>query len=250
MSTPVPDRPEPRWTIGDFFIVIGSWLAASVITSAIAFTEVDLNVLTLVIALPVQAAGIGFGLWAVLRRRRARVEDLGFELEPSDARYLGVGLLLALAIPLLLGPIVTAAGDEGSGQALIDAVAAIRESPGLVLLAGLSIVIIGPIMEELAFRGLLLRYLLQRTSPRLAILGSALAWGIVHITGVAPGASAVQAAVNVLAPFLLGLPLAWMALRQGRLGWAVFTHAGYNFLQMVILILPPELLEQAAQSGA
>ena len=53
-----------------------------------------------------------------------------------------------------------------------------------------------------------------------------------------------------LGPFLLGIPLAWMAIRQQRLGWAIFTHAGFNLLTMVVLIVPPEVLEQAAQAGA
>jgi len=249
MTPPVPERPEPQWTIGDFFIVIGSWLAAAVATSAFALTDIDPAILTFLIALPIQSAGIAFGLWVVIRRRRARLEDIGFEVEPSDARFIGIGLMLSLVIPLLLLPIVTAAGDEGSGQALVESVASIRENTGFVMLAGLGIVIIGPLMEELAFRGLLLRYLLQRGSPAMAIGVSSLTWGLVHITGVEPGASLVQASINVLAPFLLGLPLAWMTIRQGRLGWAIFTHAGYNLLQMVLLVLPPELLEQAANGA-
>lgn len=249
MTPQVPERPDPQWTIGDFFIVIGAWLLSAVLTSAVALTGIDLTLLTVLVALPIQSAGIAAGLWIVIRRRRARVEDLGFEVEPGDARFIGIGLMLALLIPVLLLPLLTAMGESESGQALVDAVAAIRESTGLVILAGLSIVIVGPVMEELAFRGLLLRYLLQRTSPAMAILVSSLTWGIVHVVGVEPGASLAQAAINVLAPFLLGLPLAWMTLRQGRLGWAIFTHAGYNLLQMVLLVLPPELLEQAANGA-
>lgn len=249
MTPPVPERPQPQWTIGDFFIVIGAWLAAAVVTSAFALTGMDLTVLTIVVALPIQSAGIAFGLWVVIRRRRAKVEDLGFEVEPSDARFIGIGLMLALVVPLLLLPILTAMGEDESGQALVDAVAAIRENTGLVILAGLSIVIIGPVMEELAFRGLLLRYLLQRSSPAVAIVVSSLTWGVVHVVSIEQGASLAQAAINVLAPFLLGLPLAWMTIRQGRLGWAIFTHAGYNLLQMVLLVLPPELLEQAANGA-
>lgn len=228
---------------------MGAWLAAAVLSSVFAFTDLDPAILTFLIALPMQSLGTGFGLWVVVRRRRARLEDIGFEVEPADARFIGIGLMLSLVIPLLLLPIVAASGDDGSGQALVDSVASIRESTGFVMLAGLGIVIIGPILEELAFRGLLLRYLLQRSSPAMAIFLSALTWGLVHIVGVEPGVSLVQASINVLAPFLLGLPLAWMTIRQGRLGWAIFTHAGYNLLQMVLLVLPPEVLEQASQAG-
>ncbi len=249
MTPPVSERPLPRWTIGDFFIVMGAWLASGVVTSAIALTGLDRTTLTVMVALPIQSAGTAFGLWIVLRRRRARIEDLGFEVEPRDALFVGVGAFLATVLPLLLYPILTALGEEESGQALVGSVAEIRESTGLVILAGLSIVIIGPIMEELAFRGLLLRYLLQRNSPAVAILVSSLTWGAVHVVTMERGASLAQAGILVLGPFLLGLPLAWMAIRQGRLGWAIFTHAGYNLFVMVLLVLPPELLEQAANGA-
>ncbi|HSL27382.1 MAG TPA: CPBP family glutamic-type intramembrane protease, partial [Acidimicrobiia bacterium] len=56
--------------------------------------------------------------------------------------------------------------------------------------------------------------------------------------------------LTVPAFFLIGLILARVTLRQGRLGPAIFVHSGYNLLALIVLLLPPELLEQAAQTGS
>jgi len=193
--------------------------------------------------------GTMFGLWIVIRRRRATAEDLGFRVEPNDAFFTLLGIALSFSLAVLLIPIAAAFGEENSGQQLVDIARSISDRTWLVAVAGLGTVILGPVMEELLFRGLLLRYLLQRVRDRSAILISSLVFGIAHVGGLVAGASLGQAVLVFLGPFLLGIPLAWMTIRQQRLGWAIFTHAGFNLLTMVVLIVPPELLEAAANGA-
>jgi membrane protease YdiL (CAAX protease family) len=55
----------------------------------------------------------------------------------------------------------------------------------------------------------------------------------------------LQSAAVVLPPlFVLGLLLAWITQRSGRLGPAIFIHSGWNLLAAFVLLLPPEVLEQ------
>jgi membrane protease YdiL (CAAX protease family) len=54
----------------------------------------------------------------------------------------------------------------------------------------------------------------------------------------------LASAVVVLPPiFLLGLILAWLTVRTGRLGPAIFLHSGWNLLAAIVLLLPEELVE-------
>ena len=43
--------------------------------------------------------------------------------------------------------------------------------------------------------------------------------------------------------FIVGIVLAWVTLRNGRLGPAIFIHSGFNLLAALVLLIPSELLE-------
>jgi len=57
-----------------------------------------------------------------------------------------------------------------------------------------------------------------------------------------------SAASAVVLPqlFIVGVVLAWVTVRSGRLGPAIFIHSGFNLLAAVVLLLPPELLQPAS----
>jgi membrane protease YdiL (CAAX protease family) len=40
--------------------------------------------------------------------------------------------------------------------------------------------------------------------------------------------------------------LAWVTVRTNRLGPAIFMHSGFNLLAAIVLLVPPELLEQVS----
>lgn len=86
----------------------------------------------------------------------------------------------------------------------------------LILVGG----VVGPVAEELLFRGVLL-YGLQPSRRRwggaLAVAGSALVFAAVHLN------------VWAFAAFLvLGILLAWLTLRTGTISYAIGTHIGFN----------------------
>lgn len=78
----------------------------------------------------------------------------------------------------------------------------------------LSVALVAPFVEELVFRGAIMRHLQERgLSPRMVILVSALLFGIVHVNPV-----------QVLFAFLMGLVLGWIAWRTGSLVPVVVGH--------------------------
>jgi membrane protease YdiL (CAAX protease family) len=72
---------------------------------------------------------------------------------------------------------------------------------------------------------------------------TALVFALVHLLGVDPDRFLASAAVVAPPIFLLGLMLAWLTIREGRLGPAIFLHSGWNLLAALVLLLPGELLE-------
>lgn len=97
-------------------------------------------------------------------------------------------------------------------------------APGLLLLLGAA-ALTPAVCEELVFRGTLLNALLRRWPPRSAILLSGLAFGLLHWI---PGGE-----FRVLPTAAVGVLLAWLAWRTGRVLPAMAAHGLHNTLVLV-----------------
>ena len=83
----------------------------------------------------------------------------------------------------------------------------------------LSIALVGPILEELMFRGAITRALLKKYNPTKAIILSALVFGIFHINPV-----------QIVAATLLGLLLGWIYYKTASLIPCILIHIINNSL--------------------
>ena len=236
---PPPPAPAPRppgWGLGDFLVgVFGGYALASLVAAlwyAVSGDD-ELNL-----------AGQGFsqiGLWtgmvgaAVVASHRkgagTLAEDFGLKGKWSDIGLglvvaLGVQLLVLPAIAYLLRPLLGEPEVSGPVQELLD------KSQGLAF-AGLilSVAVGAPIVEELFFRGLLLRSLQRRVPDWAAVVVSAVAFGIAH--GSALPVDAVLLVMISLTVF--GAILAVLAIRTGRLGPSIVTHAVFNLFTLLYL---------------
>lgn len=90
--------------------------------------------------------------------------------------------------------------------------------------------IVAPIIEEVLFRGILLKRLLRNYRPWVAIGQSALLFGLVHFN---PGQS--------LAVGIMGLVLGWLYYRTRSLGLCMSFHAINNLLAFTVLYQQPRL---------
>ena len=102
--------------------------------------------------------------------------------------------------------------------------------PGLVLLM-LGVVLVAPIVEELLFRGALLRALQRRFTVPVAVLCSAAVFAGVHVVGD-PGSYYVVPGL-----LLLGLVSGYQASKTGDLSRSVMLHLGFNLLSALSLVL-------------
>jgi membrane protease YdiL (CAAX protease family) len=72
---------------------------------------------------------------------------------------------------------------------------------------------------------------------------TSLVFAAFHMLGL-PGDQFLQAAAIVVPTiFIVGVVLAWVTLRTGRLGPAIFIHSGFNLLAALVLLIPSEMLE-------
>lgn len=188
------------------------------------------------------AGHLGVVWW--LARSRGGASSLGFQVEPSDLLYLFYGLGLQIVLPLLVAPLASLMGDGQVGQEVADQLRQLQGTIVKVMMAGV-VTVLAPIAEELMFRGILLKATADRGAWKASFI-TALCFGGFHLFGLT--GDLLTGVVLLLPVFMVvGLILARVTLRRGRLGPAIFIHSGFNLLAVVVLLLPADLLEQLAE---
>lgn len=228
------------WSLVDFiWIWLGGMLGQGVFLAAGVVTGNE----DVVILLGLAGQYIGnLGVFWILARTKDDA-DIGFTIRGGDIGYIALGLVLQITMAVLVLPLSNLLFPEGRPpQEVADIITEASSLPMQVALVVVAVVV-APITEEVMFRGVLLRALESR-GKRFAMVVSALLFSAVHALGL-DMASLWQSAAVVLPPiFILGLLLAWLTQRSGRLGPAIFLHSGWNLLAAFVLLLPADLLEQ------
>lgn len=231
-------RVEGSWSVYDFLLI---WLGGIVGTGVFfaigaVFASGDW---TIVISLAGQYVGNLGVLWILTRYRR--FGDIGLTIEARDFLYIGLGLVLQLALALVFLPLSDFLFPDGRPQQEVADVIANADTTFLRVALVAAAVVLGPITEELMYRGVLLRSLESRGRVFAMIVSSAV-FSAVHITGLDPSQLWKSAAVVLPPLFVLGLVLSWLTQRNGRLGPAIFLHSGWNLLSAFVLLLPTDVL--------
>lgn len=234
--------PGTRWGIGDALIgLLVANLAAAVVGAVILAAtgyadEAADGVLPLtmiaVLQVPLWLGYLGVPVWAARRKGHGVVRDFGLRMRPVDVPVglaAGVGTQIVL-IPLLYVGIfwlTDALGldvDRDLSAAARELTDKATDPVGVVLLV-LIVVVGAPIIEELFFRGLLLRAVEKRSGPTWALIVSSVVFGAVHLQ-----------LLQLPALTLIGVVLGWLTLRTGRLGPAIWAHVAFNGIATVLLL--------------
>lgn len=236
LTAPAEGRVPVRWGLGD---AAAGWVLAQV-GGLIAFTVVialsgvstettdDLPLGWLALAQLGLWAGLGGVPWLAARLKgNGVVRDFGLRAAWVDPVIgLGAGIGTHVLIALLYAPIfelfdLTSRDLEEPARGLTDR----ATDPVGVLLLVLVVGLGAPLVEELFYRGLLLRSLERRWGPGWAVALSAIAFGATHFQPL-----------QFPALTLLGVILALMVQRTGRLGPAIATHVVFNMVTVIVLV--------------
>ena len=159
-------------------------------------------------------------LWSV-----ARPPGFGFAA-PAAARFFWLAVVVGVIAPMLGGWLTEWLAH---GQTVTQNIEQLGKSASLGWRIPLALmaVSLGPLVEELLFRGVLLSALLQRRGSATAIVLSSVLFALMHLPGLNWQVFAVP---NLL---LLALALAWLRLRSGSIWPSVLAHGIYNLMAVV-----------------
>ena len=232
-ETPRP----PRWGLGDFFLGLLSGYALASLMAALWYAvsgddeDIDLAGQALT-QIGLWTGMVGSVVLASRRKGAGRLsEDFGFRGRWPD---LALGVVVAFAVQLVLLPAVAFVlrpllGEPEVSGPVRDMLDEARGPAFFVLVA--SVAVGAPIVEELFFRGLLLRSLQRKMSDGLAIVLSAVAFGLAH--GSTLPAEAVILVILSLTVF--GAVLAALAIRTGRLAPGIVANSAFNLFTILYL---------------
>lgn len=233
-----PRAVVPRWGLGDVLVGLLAGLAMSSLATALWLTatgdtDLDLN------GQAVSQIGLWTGMMAAIllaSRRKGHgtlAEDFGFSARWSDV---GLGVAVALAVQiavlpvvgLLLRPLLGEPEVSGPVRDLID------KAHGPAFIGLIATVGIGaPVVEELFFRGLLLRSLQRRVPVVAAVVLASIAFGLAHASTL-PAEAVILVMVSLT---VFGAVLNVLAVRTGRLGPGIVAHATFNLFTVALLTI-------------
>ena len=240
---PADQTPDVPWTGGDFIwtMVAGllAGVSAAVVVEAGGLLTPEQELVTVVAA---QYGGHLAALWWVTRRRRSSFGELGLVVEPSDGVYLVLGVGLQIALGALVAPLRPQLEGEGLPQSVAESLPQVQgTATRLALVVGIAL--LAPVVEEALFRGLLLRSIGRRTGLAAAVYWSGLIFAFFHILGLRGENLEAELLLVMPALVVVGVVLGRLAVQHRRLGPAIFTHAGFNLVAVLQLLVGPQLLE-------
>jgi membrane protease YdiL (CAAX protease family) len=247
-------RPDStiRWGLPQFFVGLAVFVViiAAMNLLALALPRGAQGPLLFVAVLVGYGALFGTALLAAKRRGIGSLaRDFGLRFRPIDLLIgLGIGLAAKIVGVIVAVPLVGLSGGTPTSNVPLQ-----DDLVWIVLNTVVATTLVAPIVEELFFRGLLLRAVRNgilrgrathpRTEPpspsrvRSALLGSVLissaAFMLVHLYQAPDLATLLVLGSSTL---LLGLANAALATRTGRLGPGIVAHIVFNGLALLGLL--------------
>lgn len=221
---------RPRWGIGD----AAAGLLAGFVLSALASTiwaaatgQTTTEQLSLVGVIVLQLGLWGGFIGVVIFAARVKgsgslVRDFGLAGRWRDLLVgVPIGLVAQLGlVPLLYLPFkVDAEKLNKPAKEMADK----AHGPAFIVLA-IVLAVGAPLVEELFFRGLLLRAVANRFGTGWGLAGSSVLFALVHFE-----------VLQFPALLIFGLVLGVLAVRTGRLGPGIAAHAAFNLVAIVAL---------------
>ncbi|GGA35961.1 CPBP family intramembrane glutamic endopeptidase [Dyella nitratireducens] len=191
--------------------------------------HVDSSAMLMIVALPLIALLL---FWLVRRQwpqlwLQAEPPGFGFNT-PANSRWYVTALLVGVVMPPV-GALLTQLLAHGHEVTQNVQELTQHASDHLRLPLAIVAVTVGPMIEELMFRGVLLSALMRRMSTALSVALCAALFSLVHLSGLDFQWYALP---NLM---LFAVALCWLRLKSGSLWPAILAHGLYNLFALVAL---------------
>ncbi len=231
-ADPPPAAVQRSWGVGHAAVGLLLSLVANAVFAVLALEvggyespdELPLWLVAL-LQVPLWTGLLGVPLWLNRRRGVTWSADLGLSFRRSDAwSGLAIGVAAqAVLVPMLYLPLFVLTDQldvSEPARRLVEK----ADGAGVALL--FVVVAVGaPLVEEVFFRGLVLRAFTDRWRRGVALVASAVVFGAIHFQPL-----------QFPALFMFGLIAGGIAMRDGRLGRAVWAHVGFNAWTVGVLL--------------
>ncbi|GAA4499909.1 hypothetical protein GCM10023172_19250 [Hymenobacter ginsengisoli] len=235
-AEPIEALPPAYPTLGESWGVLGWFLVVSLVVGAPLYGLVHW---LLPMQLPAYKLGAGAGLsivvevvllgWLRWRVSPARWPRLSWNVGgPSWQLYALLLVLVPIQAAVLVGLHLLPLPNWTAKTFL-----SMAQYPALSLAFGC---LLAPLLEEILFRGIILRGLLRNYSPAVAIGQSALLFGVFHLN---PAQS--------LFAMLFGVTLGWLYYRTQSLAICITMHALNNLLSFSLMMHSGPSMSEAAE---
>lgn len=167
---------------------------------------------------------LGFVLMGAYLWKKGYLKDDGKIWSPVSVPYLGWSIVIGLSVIFLIDFVMSGLSflPDWLGTTFD-----ILQSGWLGIIC---ISVLGPVLEEMLFRGAITKVLLQKYSPVKAIVFSALIFGIFHINPA-----------QVVGAVLSGLLFAWLYYKTGSLIPGILIHILNNGLSVFFSLHYPDM---------
>lgn len=229
----------PRWGLGDVGISLLVWFgiqflfAIAVVILGVTQAELEDPTVQMTLAL-VAVTWVGFLIWplvAMVWKGSGRPDlDFGLAFKPIDIPWAIAGFVAFWAFNLAATVAFSLVAD-GEPPTNTDLVDSATTSTGALVVLFIAVGLVTPVVEELWFRGFLLRAIGKRYGAPIAVVVSSIAFGLPHAQFEGIGDLWIIGLLTVY-----GAILALLTVRnQGRLGAAIICHALNNSIAVLVV---------------
>ncbi len=218
--------------LGAVAVVAASLVAERLVLGALSSVHLTVAGYVAVAAIAGYGPMVAYALWVSRRFGSGSwATDLGLALRPVDAGWAPLIWLSAYAAQIVVAVLVVLLRVPLSSNTT-----SIRDLPGergvLVALA-LTAVLLAPLVEEIVFRGVILRGFASRLAPWWAVIIQGALFGVAHVDP-ARGWGNVGLAIVLSS---VGIVLGGAALLLRRIGPTILAHGLFNLVVVLIVLL-------------
>jgi hypothetical protein len=231
VKTRIPTLPLVA-AVGAVLVLVASLIASRFLLDAVAGLDWPIAVLVLI------AMVVGYGpvlAWAHFATRRwgtgSLAVDAGVHFRSIDLAWGPLVWLVAVGFEIAALLLVVAAGIPFTSNT--EGVSDVPADRGYVIALLILAVVAAPIVEELMFRGIVLRGLLSRMGAVWAVLVQGVLFGAAHIDPVR-GTGNIGLVIALSA---VGIALGGAAVLLRRVPACMIAHAIFNGVVMVVVLL-------------